>query len=154
MCSPVCCFGTHLAQTSWNEIIPWAEPWLLHHFISSCPFIIQNQGMDSFSVSFHSECGHMSWSFFNSDTCVALSEHDYPFTHFPLQWSTISLLCWKSVINFCHWYIFSPQKWYHCTLLFFGAYGKWSGHDNSAMITLQLACQGWKYFKIMQGVWK
>jgi hypothetical protein len=33
-------------------------------------------------------------------------------------------------------------------LLFFGAYGKQSGHVNSTTMTVQLASQGRKYFKI------
>jgi hypothetical protein len=120
---------------------------IMCHFIDSHPSIIQHHGMDSFSVFLCRGCEWASWSFYISGTHATISEHSYPFTRLLCD-KAVSILCWKSVIDFCPWYNFSLQKSYHCMLLFFGAYEKQSGHIRSATI-IQLAGQGRKYFTIM-----
>jgi hypothetical protein len=54
-------------------------------------------------------------------------------------------------MDFCPWYNFSPQKSDHCTLFFFGAYGKVTGHVDTATTT-QLTVQGRNCFTMMQRV--
>jgi hypothetical protein len=45
---------------------------MMHHFIDSHPWLIQNIGKVSFIVVLCSGCGWASWSFFISDTCATI----------------------------------------------------------------------------------
>jgi hypothetical protein len=97
-------------------------------------------------------CGQAPWSSFVIDTHATSFEHGYPSVHTLLQWNSVSILCWKSAMDFCFWYTFSPQKSHRCMLLFFGAYGKRGSHVNSTVTTVPLACKVWAYFMNMKGV--
>jgi hypothetical protein len=55
----------------------------------------------------------------------------------------------SSVIDFCPWYTFGPQKLNHCTLSFFGAYGKGNGNVDTTTAT-QLTVQSQNCFTMMQ----
>jgi hypothetical protein len=64
-------------------------------------------------------CGHTPWSFFVSDTCLAIFKHVNPFVHALLWQNSVIILWWKRISTSLT--ISALQKSNHCMLLFFCA---------------------------------
>jgi hypothetical protein len=108
---------------------------MMRHVLDTHRSVIKNYGTDAFNAFLRGVCGRASSSFFINENCGTIPEHGYPFVHTLLRGSTVSVLCRNSVVYFCPRYIFIPENSYHYMLFFFGAYGKLSGHVNSATTT-------------------
>jgi hypothetical protein len=118
-------------------------------FISSNPLAFQSYGMDFFSIPFCIWYGWVSSLFIFSEACETVFEHGYPFIHTMLWQVTVLILCWKSWLDLCLWYTFSPKKSDHCMLFFFCVYGKRRGRFDTT-VTQQLTVQGRNCFTVMQ----
>ena len=142
LCSSASCFGTHHAETLWKPsrllLISCLEPWLMFRCCATSSIVdrrlsrIMAQTHSMFSSVVDVD-GHPDRS--SSATILRLFLNTVIKSYTPLWESTVPILCWKSAMDFCPRYTFSPQTSDHCTLLSFGANGQRNDHVNSLTTT-------------------